>query len=172
MRRTQAQRRADTERRLLDATMEIVAARGVRAVTLAAVGEAAGYSRGIVTHQFGSRQALLDALTLDLQNRFVLPDTDDVAELIDAYLRSVAERRLDIRVFAVLWAESLAGEADLRPAFEARDARFRATLTEYLDGDDVLAFVLVALLRGVTLQLTAVDVDLDEVRARVRALLS
>ncbi len=60
----QAGRTTETERRLLDATMEIVAARGVRAVTLAAVGTAAGYSRGIVTHQFGSRRGLLDALTL------------------------------------------------------------------------------------------------------------
>ena len=104
--------------------MEIVASRGVRAVTLAAVGEAAGYSRGIVTHQFGSRSGLLDALTLDLQNRFVPPETDDVIELVDAYLSAFETRPLDTRVYAVLWAEAQAGDPDLGPAFAERDARF------------------------------------------------
>jgi AcrR family transcriptional regulator len=166
VRRTQAERRAETERRLLDATMELIASRGVRAVTLAAVGEAAGYSRGIVTHQFGSRQGLLDALTLDLQNRFVPPETDDVLELVDAYLAEFEKRPLDTRVYAVLWAEAQAGDADLLPAFEARDARFKHTLAGYLDGNEAMAGVLVALLRGAML------LRPDDVRAQVRALLS
>lgn len=166
MRRTQAERRAETERRLLDATMAIIADRGVRAVTLAAVGQAAGYSRGIVTHQFGSRQGLLDALTLELQNRFVPPETDDVLELVDAYLAAFESRPLDTRVYAVLWAEAQAGDADLLPAFEARDARFRATLAGYLGGDEAMAAVLVALLRGVALMRP------DDVRAQVRRLLA
>jgi AcrR family transcriptional regulator len=166
VRRTQAERRAETERRLLEATMEIVAARGVRAVTLAAVGEAAGASRGIVTHQFGSRRGLLDALTLELQNRFAAPETDDLLELVDAYLAAFDERPLNTRVFAVLWAEAQAGDADLRPAFEARDARFHATLTGYLRGDEARAGVLLALLRGVALVRPA------DARTQVRSLLS
>jgi AcrR family transcriptional regulator len=146
--------------------MEIIASQGVRAVTLAAVGAAAGYSRGIVTHQFGSRQGLLDALTLELQNRFVPPETDDVLELVDAYLAAFDARPLDTRVYAVLWASAQAGDVDLRPAFEARDARFRATLAGYLDGDEAMAAVLVALLRGVAL------VRPDDVRVQVRTLLA
>ena len=145
--------------------MELVASRGVRAVTLAAVGEAAGYSRGIVTHQFGSRSGLLDALTLDLQNRFVPPETDDVIELVDAYLSAFETRPLDTRVYAVLWAEAQAGDPDLGPAFAERDARFVATLTGYLGGNSGLAAVLVALLRGVALT------QPEDMRAQVRALL-
>jgi AcrR family transcriptional regulator len=150
----------------LDAAMELVASRGVRAVTLAAVGEAAGYSRGIVTHQFGSRSGLLDALTLDLQNRFVPPETDDVIELVDAYLEAFETRPLDTRVFAVMWAEAQAGDPDLKEAFQARDARFHATLTGYLRGDEARAGLLLALLRGVAL------VQPADARAQVRALLS
>jgi hypothetical protein len=44
--RTQAERRAETERRVLEATMTIIAEHGVHAVTAASVGEAAGYSPG------------------------------------------------------------------------------------------------------------------------------
>ncbi len=56
VRRTQEQRRAETERRVLDAAMTLIAAHGSRSITLAQVGEAARYSRGIVYHHFGSRE--------------------------------------------------------------------------------------------------------------------
>ena len=72
-RRTQAERRAETERRLLEAAMDLVAAGGVGAVDARPVGAEAGYSRGIVNHHFGSRQALLDALARDVQGRFAPP---------------------------------------------------------------------------------------------------
>jgi AcrR family transcriptional regulator len=75
--RTQAERRAETERRVLEATMAIIAERGVRAVTISAVGEAAGYSRGIVNHQFGTRQALMAAVAETVQSRFA-PDPGGV----------------------------------------------------------------------------------------------
>src|SRR6478735_11270818 len=96
---SQTERRAEAERKLLEAAMQLVAERGVRAVTLAAVGERAGYSRGLVTHHFGNRQGLLDALTLELQNRFQPPETDRrglarLLELVDAYLGELQTRAL------------------------------------------------------------------------------
>lgn len=186
-RRTQAERRAEAERRLLDAAMELVAEGGVRAVTLAATGERAGYSRGIVTHHFGNRRGLLDALTAELQNRFAPPDLPQrglqrLLALVDAYLGDIPTRPQDTRVFVVLWAEALAAEPDLRPAFAARDARFRATLAECLDeakadGEirrdvepEPLALALVGMMRGTSLQLVGTG-DVESVRAQVGALL-
>ena len=61
VRRTQAERTAETRRRVLDAAAALVASHGAHAVSLAAVGEAAGYSRGIVNHHFGSKEGLFDA---------------------------------------------------------------------------------------------------------------
>ncbi len=163
--------------------MELVAEGGVRAVTLAAVGQRAGYSRGLVTHHFGSRQGLLDALTLELQNRFQPPATaarglDRLLVYVDAYL----DRVLINRVFLVLWAESITSEPELREAFAARDARFRATLVECLrEADDLrpgvdpemLAHALVGLLRGTNLELlSAAEADVESVRRQVRALLA
>ena len=188
-RRTQEERRAEAERRLLEAAMELVAERGVRAVTLAAVGERAGYSRGLVTHHFGNRQGLLDALTLELQNRFKAPTTGKrglarLLEIVDAYLTDLRIRALDSRVFLVLWAETIAAETDLRPAFSERDARFRATLVECLneglaDGEirpgidpEAVAHALVGQLRGTSLQLLSTDdVDLAPVIHEVHTLL-
>ena len=53
---------------MLEAAVEVVDEQGVGALTLAAVGTHAGYSRGIVTHHFGSRRALMEALARSLQD--------------------------------------------------------------------------------------------------------
>lgn len=47
---------------MLNAAAELVIDEGVRSLTLARVGERAGYSRGLATHYFGSKQALLQRL--------------------------------------------------------------------------------------------------------------
>ena len=69
-RRTHAQRREEAEQRLLEAALEIVARRGTLRMTLAEVGEAAGYSRGLAGHRFGSKAGLLHALAASIGERF------------------------------------------------------------------------------------------------------
>lgn len=69
-RRTHAQRREEAEQRLLDAALAIVARRGAVRMTLAEVGEAAGYSRGLPAHRFGSKAGLLHALASSIGARF------------------------------------------------------------------------------------------------------
>lgn len=69
-RRTQTERREEAERRLLEAALEIVARRGSVRMTLAEVGEAAGYSRGLPAHRFGSKAGLLHALAGYIGERF------------------------------------------------------------------------------------------------------
>ena len=69
-RRSHAERREEAERRLLEAAMEIVAKRGTVRMTLAEVGEAAGYSRGLPAHRFGNKAGLVHALAGYLGERF------------------------------------------------------------------------------------------------------
>jgi AcrR family transcriptional regulator len=61
-RRTQSERREEAERAILDAATRIVAAKGLDELTLADAGEAAGYSRGLPSHYFGSKSDLLSAI--------------------------------------------------------------------------------------------------------------
>ena len=70
LRRTQTERREEAERRLLDAALAIVARTGTVRLTLAEVGEAAGYSRGLPAHRFGSKAGLLRALVAHIHERF------------------------------------------------------------------------------------------------------
>ena len=69
-RRSHAQRREESERRMLDAALAIVAQRGTVRMTLAEVGQAAGYSRGLPAHHFGSKAGLVHALAGYIGERF------------------------------------------------------------------------------------------------------
>src|SRR5689334_1393503 len=57
-----AGRRDEAERRLLQAAAGIVADRGIDGLTLADVGETAGFSRGAPRHFFGKKNDLIGAL--------------------------------------------------------------------------------------------------------------
>jgi AcrR family transcriptional regulator len=60
--RTQEERKADTRARLLDAAAGLFAERGIDAVSVDTVAEAAGRTSGAVYAHFGSKQGLLLAL--------------------------------------------------------------------------------------------------------------
>ncbi|SCX55326.1 transcriptional regulator, TetR family [Klenkia marina] len=169
--RTQEQRRAETERRVLDAATRLIAQRGSGAVTLAEVGREAGYSRGIVHAAFGSRDELLGAVVRDAQ-RFAVPPVEaaglaQLTAVVRAYLGNVRERQPSTGAFLLLWAESVAGEPVLAPLFAERDASFRAALADLVragvadgsvrsDADaDALAAALLGLLRGIGMQVVA-----------------
>ena len=188
-RRTQAERRAETERRLLAAAAELVDAEGVGALTLAAVGIRAGYSRGIVTHHFGSRGALMETLIGSLQDLVPaappnLSGIDRVIAQIDLYLKTLQDNPRDTRVFSMLWAEAAAGETDLRPVFADRDADFRASFARSLDAavidgslrpidTEAVAAWIVGQLRGIALQrvLTPNDLDIAALRQSIGTIL-
>lgn len=168
-RRTQEQRRTTTQAALLAAAADLVVESGVRAVTLAAVGERAGYSRGIVTHHFGSKQALVEALAQASQRGFV-PGTADqppglprLLHLIAGYVTELGRDGVAARAFLVLWAEAITDPA-LSALFRERDEAFRADLREDVaagiadgtirpDADpDEVAVAVLGQLRGIGLQ--------------------
>jgi AcrR family transcriptional regulator len=133
--RTQQQRREQAETALLNAAAELVVEEGVQSLTLARVGERARYSRGLITHYFGSKQALLQRLAHATQSGFVPgldgapPGLDRLLRLIEGYIGSLGQLRMMNRAFLLLWAEA-ATAADLAQIFRERDEAFRADLRE------------------------------------------
>jgi AcrR family transcriptional regulator len=59
VRRRQIDRTTLSDGRLKAAAVGLLVERGIAGTTLAAIGERAGYSRGLVTHRFGSKAGLL-----------------------------------------------------------------------------------------------------------------
>lgn len=169
-RRTQRERRAETERRVLEAAVRLIAAGGSRSMSLAQVGVEAGYSRGIVTHTFGSKNELLRRVAEYAQEVFAPPidsrtGLDRVLTIVDTYLEYLVKHEPAGRAFLLLWVEAVAFEPSLRAIFTERDEAFRRTLAEHVsegirkgsvrpDVDPAAAAVmLVGQLRGIGLQL-------------------
>ena len=73
-------------------------------LTLARVGERAGYSRGLVTHHFGSKQGLVEHLARSAQSGFVPglgdlpPGLDRLLRLIDGYIAALGSMNLRNKV--------------------------------------------------------------------------
>jgi AcrR family transcriptional regulator len=185
IRRTQQQRRDHTRGALLGAAAELVVEYGVRAVTLARVGERAGYSRGIVSHHFGSKAALIAELAHSTQAGFVPglgdldPGLDRLLQLIDGYLGQLNRLGVLNRAFLVLWAES-ATEPELTPVFRERDDSFRSDLRDDVQAgiaagqiDAAIdpaasAVAIVGQLRGIAFQkLLSPDIDVERLRHTV-----
>jgi AcrR family transcriptional regulator len=193
-RRTQEERRAEAEQRLILAAAELVGEIGPAGVTLANVGERAGYSRGLATHYFGSKGALMqrlvdnvtaqfrDAIHVSAQPHSML---EDGLRLVDLYLSVLADPQPANRARLVLWADAVAtAKSDARPAMVAADREFRAAIAASVQrGVDSgefsptvhpegLATAIVGMLRGVALQvLLDGDVDLAACHTEIRHLL-
>src|ERR1700744_2865414 len=111
-RQTQPERRRLAEAALLNAAAELVVEDGVQALTLARVGQRAGYSRGLITHHFGSKQALLESLARATQQGFVPglgglpPGLERLLGLIDGYIGATGRLGMLNRAFLLLWAEA------------------------------------------------------------------
>jgi AcrR family transcriptional regulator len=193
-RRDQEGRRGEAEQRLLYAAAELIGEIGPSRVTLAGIGERAGYSRGLATHHFGSKgammQRLVDAVSQQFQTAIFVDNQshstmDELLGLVRTYFRIVAELHPVNKARLVLWADAVAtGSADVRPAMIAADREFRAELVaginrgvaagEFPSVDAAgLATVVIAMLRGVALEsLLDEGVDLPACHTEIEHLLT
>ena len=194
-RRTQERRRNEAEQRLLTAAAELIGEIGPAGVTLANIGERAGYSRGLATHYFGSKAALMkrlvDSVTDQFQmSIFVEHESDSsmgvLLNLVDTYFATMADLKPVNRARLALWADAVATPSpDIRPAMVAADREFRSAVVvgiqdgmntgEYPSDVDPhgLATVLIAMLRGAALESLLDDtVDLSASRAEIEKLLT
>lgn len=121
---TQAERRSLAESRILEAALEIVARRGSVRMTLAEVGEAAGYSRGLPAHRFGNKAGLLKMLVLTIGARFEArrlavpqrrPGLDALRGQVTAYFDRDDTRWIETRALLVMMTEGFMEDSELNP---------------------------------------------------------
>ena len=70
VRRTQAERTAETRRRILDAVVESIAELGFQRTTATEIAKRAGVTWGAVQHHFGAKGGILEAVLEDTFERF------------------------------------------------------------------------------------------------------
>lgn len=68
-RRTQAERRAESEREILRAAAALFGRQGYTATTLEQIGKKAGYSSALVSLRFGSKEGIVEAIVARSQTR-------------------------------------------------------------------------------------------------------
>jgi AcrR family transcriptional regulator len=173
-RRTQAERVEASDRALLDAAITLIAERGYDRTTLAAIGEVAGYSRGLVTQRFGSKEGLLWAVVKEMlavwSAQAVRPRVGDrvgvdaLRATLDVYLDAVSRRPQNIRAYYALLREADGPVSAVRDHIVKIHRDERVAITAWIaDGQragvvraDVdpraEAVLFLGVLRGVTMQ--------------------
>jgi AcrR family transcriptional regulator len=141
VRRTQAERREDSERGLVSAAISVAAEQGVSAATFEAIGQRGGYSRSLVTRRFGSKQGLIDAVISYLHNRRAelaaelgidqMPGLDALLADTDLYLRSLSEKG-ELKAYFMWLSAAVADANSLRAAFAASHEQVRTRLRDYV----------------------------------------
>ena len=193
-RRTQIERRAEAEARLLAAAREIVARKGWVGMTLAEVGESAGYSRGLAAHHFGSKPKLLRALATYINDNFMReldggPERRDGLEallgFVQTYLGRSDERWTNTRALLLLMAEASTDDSETgenlalynQSVIDFLGQHFRAGIANGDIRSDIEpssgAIVIVGALRGVMMKklLKNSSVNLDAVKRQLLSMM-
>lgn len=139
-RRTQVERRSESEEALLDAAADLVAELGVERASLARIGSHAGTSRGLPNHHFGSKDALLARLAQRAQNKIDeamqaavaqsgrrvedVPALDLIRSSVDTYLARFENPTSHDRALIVMWGATFPVEASVEGMLDA-DRRSR-----------------------------------------------
>jgi AcrR family transcriptional regulator len=170
-RRTQRERRETSHRRMLDAAVKLIERQGSSRTTLAKIGELSGYSYGLVSHRFGSKEALVRAVTRQLQLSFARHEMGELDRLsgmnalvvvAQRYVRAAAARNRN--ALYVLIGEALGPVPEIRAEMATADRNFRLAMRGYIQqgikaGEiradiepDAQASLLVGTLRGLAFQ--------------------
>jgi AcrR family transcriptional regulator len=148
-RRTQAERTATSDERMLHAAMKLIGQRGYRGTSLAAIGEEAGYSRGLINERFGSKDGLLWVLVKSMMRAYgrevretqgAVVGIESLCNLLDNHRRAL-ELEDPIRALYALMFEAMGPIPQLQPEFQKLHQGFRKDIERILS-DGIAAGVI------------------------------
>lgn len=144
---------------MIEAALAGIAEGGIRAFTVDNICERASVSRGLITHYFGTMNALLAALYSHIYKDF-LPDAEpaSVLTLLDRFFAPQAFNRKSLNVWLTLWSE-ISNTPELRSEHSAQYLRYHSLGAQALRQSsphsfdaDALAASLICLVDGLGLQ--------------------
>lgn len=172
-RRTQTQRRNDSDREMLAAAIRLIGKQGSVATSLAQIGLEAGYSRGLPAARFGTKLALLeevvDASEYWFEHRVARQIGDRKGQealffRMNTHLQSARDDASGTITVYQLYMESIGAVPELRPRMRAYGEAYRqgfrrhlaeaAELGELRPGIDLdqMATTILGAVRGVIVQ--------------------
>lgn len=141
-RRTQAERTALSDARMFEAAMQLIIEEGTHATTLKSVGERAGYSRGLASSRFGSKDALFGQLVLHFNTSWTQELANKVgtrggAQACLAALHAVegflSSHSGYMQAMYILWFESISSHNDVRYHLAAYHEIYRRDITHWVE---------------------------------------
>jgi AcrR family transcriptional regulator len=122
--RTQAERTALAHSSMIEAAIELLNTAGIQGTTLVAIGDKAGYSRGLASHHFGSKAGLFRMvlkqvsaawnaeLTRQLEGKTGL---QAITRAIDSHLAHALRHPEYIRAQNILWGAAMDPSSEFKP---------------------------------------------------------
>jgi len=139
--RTQAERTAISDKAMIEAAIELILERGTDKTTLQAIGEKAGYSRGLATYRFGSKAGLFDEICKSIGRHWLdylqggVGDQIGVEAMctaLDSFFRFVADYPRDARVLQILYCGAASPAAEYRQTAVNIHDRQRKDVAEWV----------------------------------------
>ena len=172
--RTQEQRREQSERQMLKAAITLFARQGYRKTTLTEVGKEAGYTAGLVSHKFGSKEGLLQAVVDHITRRFLNDQLgkaiqqssaqESISNYIDIYLNEVALREGPMRALYAIMGEAIGAVPEIRKSIADLNTGARRRLIDIVErgieqgefnketDSEAAAALIIGALRGLVMQ--------------------
>ena len=189
-RRSHSERREEAEQSMLDAAVRIVAERGLENLTLAECGEAAGYSRGLAAHYFGTKEELVTDIATHIVDNYSQRQRADrrtrvglagLLESVDFYIESGRGNITTLRAFHAVLGSAVK-QTPLSKAIAKLNRHsvesFARTLQSGIDRKEIRhdiettaqATLILSALRGVMTQwlLDPKQVSLDSIKRELR----
>ena len=138
---TQVERTALSDGRMFEAAMHLIVEHGTHNTTLKEVGERAGYSRGLASNRFGSKETLFGYLVRDFNEkwaaelrRFVGKNTGlaAVEGALDAVEFFILNRSTQMQAMYILWFESISSYPHVRRRLAANHIAYRLDTVRWL----------------------------------------
>lgn len=141
-RKTQAERTALSDKRMLDAAIQSIVAYGTDKTTLKSIGELAGYSRGLAGYRFGSKAGLLSFVVRSIGEEWLHElklvteakiGLDAMIAATDAHYRFCVDSPERVRAFYTLWFEAIGPGSQAKEIIAGIHNRRKKDVREWVD---------------------------------------
>jgi AcrR family transcriptional regulator len=145
--RTQAERTALAHSSMIEAAIGLLNTVGVQGTTLAAIGEIAGYSRGLATHHFGSKAGLFRQVLKRVSaewNKELTRKLDGktglraITTAIDSHLTHALRHPEYIRAQNILWGAAMDPSSEFKPNVAEFMRIQRESVAAWIEGGQTL----------------------------------
>lgn len=145
--RTQAERTALAHSSMIEAAIELLNTVGIQGTTMVAIGETAGYSRGLATHHFGSKAGLFRmvlkrvsaAWSEDLKSQLGRKTgVQAITTAIDSHLSHALDHPEYLRAQNILWGAAMDPSSEFKPNVAEFMRIQRESVADWIRGGQAL----------------------------------